>query len=68
MDMSKNVWQIFSKFPPIMKATVVSNISKAPIINIRATALEKRYIHIALKINSVQSNENPSKYCYLIII
>lgn len=39
MVKSKNVWQIFSKFPPIIKVNVVKNMSMEPIRNINATDL-----------------------------
>lgn len=39
MVKSKNVWQIFSKFPPIIKVSVVKNMSMEPIRNINATDL-----------------------------
>lgn len=51
MVKSKNVWQIFSKFPPIMKVSVVKNMSMEPIRNIKATDLYrgKKNLDIILK-------------------
>lgn len=68
MVKSKNVWQIFSKFPPIIKVSVVKNMSMDPIRNINATDLyrEKKTSEIIVKYRTCNNYIGPICGCSFI--